>query len=271
MADSFGRFVSRAVLAACCTLFTVTTAAAQQPQGIAPAPPAPEFMSRYDFNMSAAKLAYDDPRFSWDVHWGGDFDLLDYVYGRVTFIGDYQGVLGSEFRPFDPYQSNYLLEAIGSYRFGQTEVLAVLNHVSRHLGDRFKPLAVAENSLGPRVMRRFTFDNNKALEVRGNLRKVIAHAYVDYTWMADIDFIAKAAIKPKLGIYGRAYGQLITVDPTIAGRGDQHGGRLEAGILLPGTQGNMELFVGGERVIDADQLDRIPRRWAFVGFRLLRN
>jgi hypothetical protein len=33
----------------------------------------------------------------------------------------------------------------------------------------------------------------------------------------------------------------------------------------------MELFVGGERVIDADQLDRIPRRWAFVGFRLLRN
>ena len=176
MADPFGRFVSRAALAACGMVFTITTAAAQQPQGIAPAPPAPEFLSRYDFNVSAAKLAYDDQRFSWDVHWGADLDLLDYVYGRVTFIGDYQGLLGSEFRPFDPYQSNYLLEAIGSYRIGQTEVLGVLNHISRHLGDRFKPLAVAENSLGPRVMRRFTFDRTKALEVRGNLRKVIAHA-----------------------------------------------------------------------------------------------
>ena len=141
--------------------------------------------------MSAAKLAYPDQRFSWDVHWGGDFDLVDYVFGRVTFIGDYQGLLGSEFRPFDPYQSNYLLEAIGSYRFGQTEVLGVLNHVSRHLGDRFKPLAVAENSLGPRVMRKFT-DDDKTFEFRGNLRKVIARAYVDYTWMADVDLIVKA-------------------------------------------------------------------------------
>src|SRR5262245_7779411 len=271
MSDSFGRFVSRAAITVCVTLSTIATAAAQQPQGIAPAPPGPEFLSRYDFNMSAAKLAYEDQRFSWDVHWGGDFDLVDYVYGRITFIGDYQGLLGSEFRPFDPYQSNYLLEAIGSYRFGQTEVLGVLNHVSRHLGDRFKPLAVAENSLGPRVMRRFTFDPDKALEVRGNFRKVIARAYVDYTWMADIDFIGKAAIRPKLGIYGRAYGQLITVDRTIAGRRNQRGGRVEAGILLPGVQGNLELFVGGERVIDADQLDRVPRRWAFVGFRLLRN
>ena len=271
MADSFGGCVSRAALAACLALFTITTVAAQQPQGIAPAPPAPEFLSRYDFNMSAAKLAYEDQRFSWDVHWGGDFDLVDYVYGRVTFIGDYQGLLGSEFRPFDPYQSNYLLEAIGSYRFGQTEVLGVLSHISRHLGDRFKPMAVAENSLGPRVMRRFTFDSNKALEVRGNVRKVIARAYVDYTWMTDIDFIGKVVVRPHLGVYGRAYGQLITVDKTIAGRGNQPGGRVEAGILLPGVQGNMELFVGGERVIDADQLDRVPRRWAFVGFRVLRN
>jgi hypothetical protein len=270
MADSWERLVARALLATCITLFTLARAAAQQPQGIAEAPPAAEFLSRYDFNMSAAKLAYPDPRFSWDVHWGGDFDLIDYVYGRVTFIGDYEGVLGSEFRPFDPYQSNYLLEAVGSYRVGQTEILGVLNHVSRHLGDRFKPLAVAENSLGLRVMRRFTFDD-KTVDVRGNLRKVIAHAYVDYTWMSDIDLIAKAELRPKFGVYGRAYGQLITVDKTIAGRDRQWGGRVEAGVLLRGVKGDMELFVGGERVIDADQLDRVARRWAFVGFRLLRD
>jgi hypothetical protein len=270
MADFHGRFIARATLAACITWFTITPAAAQQPQGIADAPTAPEFFSRFDFNMSAAKLAYPDQRFSWDTHWAGDFDLVDYVYGRMTFIGDYEGLLGSEFRPFDPYQSNYLLEAIGSVRLGKTEVLGVLNHVSRHLGDRFKPLAVAENSLGPRIMRRFTADD-LTLEVRGNLRKVIARAYVDYTWMSDIDLTAKADLRPKVGIYARAFGQTIAVDRTIAGRDRQSGGRLEAGILLRGVKGDVELFVGGERVIDADQLDRLPRRWAFAGFRLLRN
>lgn len=270
MADALGRCVSRAAMAACVTFCTIATAAAQQPQGIADAPASPEFLSRYDFNMSAAKLGYEDPRFSWDVHWGGDFDLVDYVYGRVTFIGDYQGLLGSEFRPFDPYQSNYLLEAIGSVRAGKTEVLGVLNHVSRHLGDRFKPLAVAENSLGPRVMRRFTHDD-VTFEVRGNVRKVIARAYVDYTWMSDIDLFARADLRPKVGVYGRVFGQAFAVDKTIAGRGRQGGGRLEAGVLLRGVKGDMELFVGAERVIDADQLDRVPRRWAFVGFRLLRN
>jgi hypothetical protein len=270
MADFWRRFMARASLTACVTLSTLGTAAAQQPQGITDAPATPEFFSRFDFNMSAAKLAYPDQRFSWDTHWAGDFDLFDYVYGRVSFIGDYEAVLGSEFRAFDPYQSNYLLEAIGSVRYGKTEVLGVLNHVSRHLGDRFKPLAVAENSLGPRVMRRFE-KGDMTYEVRGNLRKVIARAYVDYTWIADGDVTAKTDLKPRVGLYGRAFGQTIAVDKTIAGRDRQSGGRLEAGVLLRGGKGDMELFVGAERVIDADQLDRLPRQWAFVGFRLLRN
>src|SRR5947208_14990377 len=133
---------SRVAIALCVTLFAISPAAAQQPQGIADAPPGAQFFSRFDFNMSAAKLAYPDQRFSWDVHWAGDFDLVDYVFGRVAFIGDYEAVLGSEYRPFDPYQSNYLLEATGSIRSGKTEVLGVLSHVSRHIGDRFKPVAV---------------------------------------------------------------------------------------------------------------------------------
>lgn len=270
MADHRVRFISRAALTACITLSTIGIAAAQQPQGITDAPASPEFFSRFDFNMSAAKLAYPDQRFSWDTHWAGDFDLFDYVYGRVSFIGDYQAVLGSEFRAFDPYQSNYLLEAIGSVRYRKTEVLGVLNHVSRHLGDRFKPLAVAENSLGPRVMRRYE-KGEMTYEVRGNLRKVIARAYVDYTWIADIDLTAATDLRPRVGLYGRAFGQTIAVDKTIAGRDRQSGGRLEAGVRLRGEKGDMELFAGAERVIDADQLDRVPRQWAFIGFRLLRN
>jgi hypothetical protein len=220
--------------------------------------------------MSAAKLAHPDQRFSWDTHWAGDFDLVDYVLGRASFLADYQALLGSEFRAFDPYQSSYLLEASGSVRSGQTEVLGVLSHVSRHLGDRFKRTAVAENSLGPRVMRRFT-DGRSSFEVRGDLRKVIARAFVDYNWIMDVDVTIRSDLSLRTGVYSRAFGQTIPVDKTIAGRDRQSGGRLEAGVHLRGTGGAIDLFFGAERVIDADQLDRETRRWAFVGFRLTRN
>ena len=64
------------------------------------------------------------------------------------------------------------------------------------------------------------------------------------------------------------FGQTYGVDEEIAGRGQQWGGRLEAGVRLRGAGGAMELFVGFERMIDADPLDRITRQWALAGFRL---
>ena len=86
-----------------------------------------EFLSRYDFHLSAAGLGSDDhARFMWDTHWGGDFDLVDYVNGRLSFLVDYQAVLGNEFRPFDPNQGNYTLEVSGSVRLGRTELVGVL-------------------------------------------------------------------------------------------------------------------------------------------------
>ena len=269
MTHRFGSFC-RAALIVSFTVAAAGPAAAQQPQGMADAPAAAEFFSRFAFNMSAAKLAHPDQRFSWDTHWAGDFDLLDYVYGRMSFLADYQALLGSEFRPFDPYQSSYLLEASGSFRSGKTEVLGVLSHVSRHLGDRFKRVAVAENSIGPRVMRRFTV-GSATLEARADLRKVIARAYVDYNWIADADVIVRSDLSPRTAVYTRGVGGLISVDKKIAGRGRQLGGRLEGGLLVRGTNGAVELFLGAERVIDADQLERLPRGWAFAGFRLLAN
>ena len=59
---------------------------------------------------------------------------------------------------------------------------------------------------------------------------------------------------------------------SLAGCAEFPGGRVEAGVRLRGkgqTGGSMELFVGGEQMIDADVLDRLPRRWAYLGFRLL--
>jgi hypothetical protein len=270
MTDSPGSLLRHAALAACLIICAVDRAAAQQGLGMAVAPTSPEFFSRFDFNMSAAKLAHPDQRFSWDTHWAGDFDFFDYVDGRVSFLADYQALLGSEFRPFDPYQSNYLLEASGSFRYGKTEILGVLSHVSRHLGDRPKPMAVAQNSLGPRIMRRLS-DGGLTIDLRADVRKVIARAYVDYTWISGIDVEARSDIRPRTGIYARMLGQTIAVDENVAGRGRQSGGRLEAGMRFDGTRGSLEVFFGGERMVDADPLDRTPRGWAFVGFRLLGN
>lgn len=268
MTESIGSFVRHAAIAACLITGAAVDGAAQQPLGMADAPASRQFLSRFDFNLSAAKLAHPDERFSWDTHWGGDFDLVDYVYGRASFLADYQALLGSEFRPFDPYQSTYTLEAAGSVRRGKTEILGVLSHISRHLGDRFKRVAVAENSLGPRVMRRYT-DGTNTVDVRADVRKVIARAYVDYTWISNLDVTLRSTLSPRMDVYARMFGQTIAVDKTMAGRDRQSGGSIEAGVRLAGTGGAVELFLGGERVVDADQLDRTPRRWAFAGFRLV--
>jgi len=263
---SYRTLTQRAALTACLSFAAAVPALAQRP--LPEAPTSAAFLPSFDWRMSAALLAHSDPRFSWDTHWAGDFDLFSFPKGRATFLADYQALLGSQFRPFDPYQSNYLLEASGSVFVGRTEIAGVLNHVSRHLGDRPKRFAVAENSLGPRVLRRFG-DDRVWVDLRADVRKVIQRSYMDYTWIEDIDIVVRRRLSPRTSLYARGYGELIQVDETVAGRDEQRGGRVEAGIKLHGTGGAMELFGGTEQMIDADPLDRITRRWVYVGFRLL--
>jgi hypothetical protein len=241
-----------------------------QQKPLAEVPPSGEFLSRYDFSLTAAGLSNPDQRYSWDTHWAGDFDFVDYKYGRMTFLADYQALLGSEFRAFDPYQSNYTLEAMGSVRAGRTEIVAVLNHVSRHLGDRYKRLAVAENSLGVRVLRRFE-DHGNSLDLRVDFRPVIARAYVDYTFIGEIDTTLRLHLSERTQLYGRIFAQGVTVDPSIANREDQYGGRTEIGVSFRGAEGTLDLFAGAERMVDADPLDRLPNSWSFVGFRVRRH
>jgi len=101
MTDCVGSFFRRAVLAACLALLVAPASHAQEALKIPP-PTSMDFMTRFDFHMSAAGLSSEDPRFSWDTHWGGDFDFLDYVFGRFSFLADYEAVLGKENRLFDP-------------------------------------------------------------------------------------------------------------------------------------------------------------------------
>jgi hypothetical protein len=269
MGFSFRSLTAAAPLAVTLLVSLPASGAAQQhTHPIDAAPTSAEFMPRFDWEMWAAYVDYPDQRFTWDTHWAGDFDLFSFPKGRATFLADYQALLGSEFRPFDPYQSNYLLEASGSLFAGNTEFAAVLSHDSRHLGDRPKRLGVAENSLGLRVMRRVSGGGN-TFDIRGDFRKVIERAYVDYSWIGDVDLAARRQVSAHAAVYGRGYGELFLVDPAVAGRTRQLGGRVEAGVKVSGAAGAMEYFLGAEQMVDADPLDRQTRRWIFIGFRLL--
>lgn len=267
MTDDSGSFLRRAAYAACLVLSLATSSTAQEP--LAEAPDAIEFMSRFNVHMSAAGVASDDPRFSWDTHWGGDFDFIDYVRGRMMFLADYQAILGREYRLFDPNQGNYTLEVSGSVRLRGLEFAGVLHHVSRHLSDRPKRIAIAFNALEVRVLGQRSLGKN-TLGVRLEGGPVVARAYLDYDWMAVGEATLRRPVSPHVALYGVVQTEVYGVDRLRFDRTSQYGGRLELGLRLSGKGGALDVFGGYERVIDAHQLNLLPMRWAFAGFRLVK-
>jgi hypothetical protein len=273
MPDSTGPpLMRRLALAALLTVTFAAPASAQVPQRVvAPAPAQPEFLARYNFHLSAYELLHVDDaaqRFSWDTHFGASLDLVDYVGGRASVLIDYQAVLGSEFRPFDPNQGNYILEASASGRAGSTEIAGVFHHVSRHLSDRAKRPAVAWNAIGGRVLRR-VLAGSSTVDVALDLGRVVQHSFVDYTWIGGAELQVRHDVTPHVGVFAHASGQLYGVDGTATNRGSQRAGMAEAGVRLTGPGAALELFAGVERRIDAYPLDRVPRHWGLAGFRLL--
>ena len=267
------------ILSACFALLFTVGLAAQIPQPtVAPAPAQPEFLSRYDFHMSATSLLTSAPtpapmvpdeRFSWDAHFGGSFDIADLKVVRLGVVADYQAVLGSEYRPFDPNQGSYTLEGVIAARVNaDTEVAGMFHHVSRHLSDRPKPFAVAFNEVGGRVMYRRTI-GTMTVDVEGELGQAVQHSYVDYRWLGEAHVLVRRPINERVGVFGHGTGQFFGVDETVAKRGTQAGGLVEAGIRVRGRAGVVEVFLGYEKRVDADPLDRLSQRWGLLGFRLL--
>jgi hypothetical protein len=266
-------------LAACFALVFAAHAAAQIPQPIVAAAPAgPEFMSRYDFQLSIARLITSTPtppppvpdeRFSWDSHFGGSFDFADLVVARFGVLVDYEAVMGSEYRPFDPNQGSYTMEGFISGRIGDdAEVAGIFHHVSRHLSDRPKEFAVAYNEIGARFMKRIkagetAFD----LDLEGG--RAVQHSYVDYTWLGEAQLTVRQPINEQVGFFMHGVGRAFLVDDTIANRGTQGGALVEAGFRMTGKAGALEVFAGYEKRVDGDPLDRQSQRWGLLGFRLL--
>jgi hypothetical protein len=265
MPDTSGSLARHAAAAACLVLVSTIHSHAQSP---APPPATPDFLSRYEFHLTANALTSADPRFSWDTHYGGDLDIADYVTGRTSILVDYEAILGNEFRPFDPNQSYYLLEVSSSYRLAGTEIAAVFHHVSRHLSDRPKPYPIAWNVAGARVMRRFGYLGT-TIDTRADAGVVVQHSAVDYAWTADLDLLIRRPLGPRVAVFARGYGEMFGVDSTILNRGSQTGGRVEAGVRIDGRAGALELFAGLERRIDAVPGPFLAQRWGIAGFRLL--
>ena len=265
MSDSAGSLMRRAASAACLMILDASRAHAHEPVD---APGAPEFLSRYDFHLSAAALDSGDDRFSWDTHFGGDFDVVDYVYGRTFVKIDYQAILGSQFRPFDPNQGNYELATGTSVRIAGFEFMGLFHHISRHLSDRPKRFAIAWNDLDGIVLKRFNLDDT-TIDMRAEVGKVVAKAFVDYAWTAGVDVKVTQRLNQHVAVYGRALGHSYGIDEEVSDRPQQRGGRLEGGVRLTGTKGAVELFGGYERMVDADPIERMREAWTFAGFRIV--
>jgi hypothetical protein len=269
MPDSLGSLGRRAATAAAALLILIIAAPATAQLPLAEPPTEAKFLPRLDIKLQAAGLIEDDQRYTWDTHFGGDFDFVDYVRGRMFFLADYQAVLGSEFRPFDPNQGNYTLAAGGSMRAGKTEFMGVLHHVSRHLGDRPKRTAVAWNEVDLKVLRHFA-PSGWTSDVRVEVGKVVARADVDYDWTGRYDIWLRRPTNDWAGLFAHSEGLAILVNDYI-GRQHQYGGRIEGGVRFSGNgdHGHLELMAGFERVVDADMFERLPVQWFYWGFRLV--
>jgi hypothetical protein len=228
-----------------------------------------EFLPRYDFQLSASALAIDNPRYSWDAHFGGQFDVVDYEAGRLGTRVDYEVVMGNELRIFDPNQGDYMLEGYATARAGDsTEFVFLFHHVSRHLSDRLKLPAIAYNVIGGRLLHRFAFgDTTIDGDIEGGW--VNQHSYVDYRWVGEAHLLARHPINPIVGLFARGDGQLFGVDSTRYDRGTQVGGLGEAGVRINGRGAALEIFGGFERRVDAYPTGLDAEQWALAGIRVV--
>jgi len=232
-----------------------------------PPPPRIRFIPRYDFHISADRLSTDDARFVWDTNFGGEVDLVDYVLGRATFTGNFESVLGNQFRNFDPNQGNYLLDGSLSWRERGIEVAALFHHTSRHLSDRFKRSAVAWNMLGVRVQHDIAV-RKTAIQLKGDLRGTLVKNNVDYDWETGGDVRVAVPLRAAVSFITTGRLQLLGVDGSQQ-RGTQTGARAEAGVRIAGEKGAIELIVAAERRVDPYPLEFSTLNWVSAGFRFV--
>lgn len=228
---------------------------------------APGFITRAVAAVSFAGLSSGDPRFTWSARFSGDFDLVTYAKGRVNFVGEYEGVLGSERRELDLNHENYRVEMSASRIVGDTEVAVLLHHVSRHLVDRATERVVAWNTAGIRAIHAVSTGSTTW---RGGFEatKMLQHTFVDYAWQSRLVLGVERPMGRRLALVAGGTADLIGIDGRRSDRDSQCGARVHVGLVIDGRRGDVELYAAYERRIDAYPLARTRTRWFEFGFTL---
>ena len=245
-------------LVLCAVCLGPVPAAAQQPV---------QFLPRFDFYFAAEYLSDDDRRFEWDADLGGEVDVVDYGVGRATFTANYEVVMGTQLRRFDPNQGNYILAGSASARAGALEVAGMFYHQSRHLSDRPKLGAIDWNMVGARVAGDMTRGRTE-WQARADVRGVVQKSFVDYQWEIDAEGGGRMELHPRVSLISSAGVRVLGVDGT-RDRGTQTGFLAEGGARFEGTVAAMEFFVAAERRIDPFPVEFGTATWLKAGFRLL--
>jgi hypothetical protein len=201
------------------------------------------------------------------MNYGGDIDLFGYRATRLTFVANYQAILGDQMWEFDPNQGNYIVAGSWTTTFAGIEAGPTFYHQSRHLSDRPKDYPVDWNMLGGRVTKHIS-EGAGTVDLRVDLRRTIVVTTVDYEWELNAGGQGQYRLHPHLALVGGGFYRRMTVDGT-RDRGTQNGGRVDGGVRIDGTRGAVEFFLAVERRIDPYPTEFGTVRWTSVGMRFL--
>ena len=225
------------------------------------------WLPNYHFHLNMAHLSSDSPRYNWDANYGGELGVVAVGRTQLTFVANYQAVLGEEFHPFDPNQGNYTIDGVISTRVKGLYVAGLFHHLSRHLADRPKRPPVDWNMFGGRVgamLKR----NGTDVEARFDLLGAILKTNVDYNWELHAGVRVHHHVYGTFGLIGSAMLREVGTDG-LGNRGRQTGGRGDGGFRISGKAATIELYLAVEKVIDPYPTEFGTANYASVGMRLL--
>jgi hypothetical protein len=225
------------------------------------------WLPNYHFHLNMAHLSDDSPRYNWDANYGGELGIVAVRRTQLTFVANYQAVLGEEFHPFDPNQGNYTIDGALSTRVKGFYVAGVFHHLSRHLADRPKRPPVDWNMMGGRIGGIFK-SGGTDVEARFDLLGAILKTNVDYNWEIHAGARAHHHVYGTFGLIGSAMLRQVGTNG-LGNRGTQTGGRGEGGFRISGKAATIELYLAVEKVIDPYPTEFGTEKYASVGMRLL--